>query len=80
MLSSYPLNTNFYIFSCYRAGNKIKEGKCVTFWGLEEEYQCVAVVGLGKKCKGFCDIEVVDQDREAIRVAASGIIRLIRCF
>ncbi|KAI4457372.1 leucine aminopeptidase-related [Holotrichia oblita] len=62
---------SFFCFFLYRAGNQIKEGKCLTFWGLDPEYECVAVVGLGKSCRGFDEIEVVDQDKEAVRIAAA---------
>ncbi|KAF2893570.1 hypothetical protein ILUMI_12599 [Ignelater luminosus] len=50
---------------------KIKEGKSYVFWCLDKQYQAVAVVGLGKKCQGYDKLEMLEKDKEAVRVAAS---------
>lgn len=65
-----------HIFCCYRIG-EVKEGKSFVLWDLDDEYQAVAVVGLGEKCKGINICEGRDEDRESVRVAASGMIVII---
>ncbi|XP_017778852.1 PREDICTED: cytosol aminopeptidase-like isoform X2 [Nicrophorus vespilloides] len=52
-------------------GNQVKEGKSFVFWGLDSTYQSVAVVGLGKRNKGFDQIERINQDKESVRRAAT---------
>jgi hypothetical protein len=56
----------------YSAGNKVKAGKSFVFWGLDKEFQSVAVVGLGKRSKPRDEIELVSEERESVRVAAAG--------
>ncbi|XP_022903547.1 cytosol aminopeptidase-like isoform X2 [Onthophagus taurus] len=52
-------------------GGNIKQGKSYVFWGLDNTFQSVAVVGLGKEKKGFHRTELMDQDKETIRTAAA---------
>lgn len=60
---------NIFVHS---AGNQVKAGKSFLFWGIDEEFQSVAVVGLGKKNPVQDDIELISQENESVRVAASG--------
>ncbi|KAL3273843.1 hypothetical protein HHI36_015269 [Cryptolaemus montrouzieri] len=50
---------------------EIKAGKSFVFWGLHEEYQAVAVTGLGKEHTDFDTLELIDTRKESIRVAAA---------
>ncbi|CAH1958634.1 unnamed protein product [Acanthoscelides obtectus] len=58
------------------AGNKVKPGKAFLFWGLDNEFQSVAVVGLGKKDVNE-PIELLCHEKEAVRVAASAGCRAL---
>lgn len=49
------------------------------FWGIDKEFHSVAVVGLGKKVPEQEDIELISQENESIRMAATGII-LMHCL
>lgn len=55
-----------------RAGNDVKAGKSFVFWGLTKEQNAVAVVGLGKKGAQAENVELLNQEKESIRVAVSG--------
>ncbi|CAG9822474.1 unnamed protein product [Phaedon cochleariae] len=59
------------------AGNEVKAGKTFVFWGLDNEFQSVAVVGLGKKCEESDDLELICREKEAVRVAASAGCRAL---
>ncbi|XP_023029462.1 cytosol aminopeptidase isoform X2 [Leptinotarsa decemlineata] len=58
-------------------GNEVKAGKGFIFWGLDDEFQSVAVVGLGKKCEEPEDIELINRERESVRIAASAGCRML---
>lgn len=66
-----PFFLVFFLFNC-RAGNEVKAGKSFTFWGLDKTYNAVCVVGLGEKNPKSDDNELICQEKEAVRVAASG--------
>ncbi|XP_018562536.1 cytosol aminopeptidase isoform X2 [Anoplophora glabripennis] len=59
------------------AGNEVKAGKSFLFWGIDEEFQSVAVVGLGKKIPEQEEIELISQENESVRVAASAGCRAL---
>ncbi|XP_057663773.1 cytosol aminopeptidase-like isoform X2 [Diorhabda carinulata] len=60
------------------AGNEVKAGKCFVFWGLDKEYHSVAIAGLGKKSVTHNeDIELLCEDNEAVRIAASAGCRAL---
>ncbi|XP_028133921.2 cytosol aminopeptidase isoform X2 [Diabrotica virgifera virgifera] len=59
------------------AGNEIKAGKCFVFWGLDPEYNAVAVTGLGKDTDKQDDIELICQENENVRIAASAGCRAL---
>lgn len=42
------------------------------FWNLDGEFQNTAVVCLGKPCKSYDPLEVICDDKESVRAAASG--------
>ena len=46
------------------------------FCGLDETYSNVAVVALGKKGLGYNELEEVDEGRENVRSAVSGVYPL----
>ncbi|KAJ4427671.1 hypothetical protein ANN_25320 [Periplaneta americana] len=46
-------------------------GQVRTFYGLDHDFNAVAVVGLGKECVGYDDVEEREERKEAIRVAAA---------
>lgn len=50
----------------------MKAGKSFVFWGLEQEFASVAVVGLGKKPNSFNEKERICEGKEAVRIAAAG--------
>ncbi|CAG9856879.1 unnamed protein product [Phyllotreta striolata] len=59
-------------------GNDIKPGKCVLFWGLDKEFNSVAVAGLGKDSEPTDDdIELICNKSEAIRIAAAAGCRAL---
>ena len=74
----------FYLFihlnqtdiSYYRSGLAAKKGKCRVFCGLDETYSNVAVVALGKKGIGYSEVEELDEGRENVRAAVSGMCTL----
>lgn len=55
------------------AGNEVKAGKSFVFWGIDEEFHSVAVVGLGKKIPEHENIELISEEKELVRVAATGM-------
>ncbi|XP_044257997.1 cytosol aminopeptidase-like isoform X3 [Tribolium madens] len=58
-------------------GNKVKAGKTFVFWGLEPDFQSIAVVGLGKKTKPNDELELVSEERESVRIAAAAACRAL---
>lgn len=46
-------------------------GEARIMYDLEDEFTAVAVVGLGKECKGYDSFEQMDEGKEAIRIAAA---------
>ena len=48
-----------------------KLGESRVFYGLDQEFNAVAVVGLGKQCAGYNDIEEREEQKEAIRICAA---------
>ncbi|KAJ8933099.1 hypothetical protein NQ318_010680 [Aromia moschata] len=59
------------------AGNEVKPGRNIIFWGLNKDHCSVAVVGLGKKVKDKDDIELIHLEKDAVRIAASGGCRAL---
>lgn len=53
------------------AGPMPKRGECRVFYNLEPHYSHVAVAGLGSDCLSYEDHEMIDESKEAIRVAAA---------
>ena len=68
--------TNQTDISYYRSGLAAKKGKCRVFCGLDETYSNVAVVALGKKGIGYSELEELDEGRENVRAAVSGMCSL----
>ncbi|XP_033125468.1 cytosol aminopeptidase-like isoform X2 [Anneissia japonica] len=60
------------------SGPALKKGKARVFYGLDEEFSSVAVVGVGKEGVGFNEHEGLDESLENVRIAASAGIRLLR--
>ena len=54
-----------------KAGPVPDLGDYRVFYGLEEEFNSVAVVGLGLECQGYDVFEQIDEGKEAIRIAAA---------
>ena len=48
-----------------------KLGESRLFYGLDQEFNAVAVCGLGKQCAGYNDVEEREEQKEAIRIAAA---------
>ncbi|XP_037545869.1 cytosol aminopeptidase [Nematolebias whitei] len=53
------------------AGPGLKKGKGRIFYGIHQDFPCVAVVGLGKNTTGVCEFENWDTRKENIRQAVS---------
>lgn len=53
------------------AGRLPDLGEFRVFYNIDEEFNMVCVVGLGKECQGYDVFEQMDEGKEAIRVAAS---------
>lgn len=53
------------------SGPSLKKGKSRLFYGLHQDFPCVAVVGLGKASAGVCGAENWDVGKENIREAVS---------
>ncbi|KAK7929124.1 hypothetical protein WMY93_005519 [Mugilogobius chulae] len=60
------------------SGPSLKKGKSRLFYGLHEDFPCVAVVGLGKAEAGVCGAENWDAGKENIRAAVSTGCRLLQ--
>ncbi|KAK0140324.1 Cytosol aminopeptidase [Merluccius polli] len=60
------------------SGPALKKGKNRIFYGLHEDFPCVAVVGLGKNNAGVCGSENWDTCKENIRAALSAGCRLLQ--
>ncbi|KAM4603536.1 cytosol aminopeptidase [Polymixia lowei] len=60
------------------SGPPLKKGKNRIFYGLHEDFPCVAVVGLGKNNAGVCGSENWDTCKENIRAAVSAGCRLLQ--
>lgn len=60
------------------SGPSLKKGKSRLFYGLREEFPCVAVVGLGKADSGFSAAENWDSKKENIRAAVSAGCRALQ--
>ncbi|CAH0552893.1 unnamed protein product [Brassicogethes aeneus] len=54
-----------------KTGETVKEGKSFVFWGLDDEYRAVSVVGLGKKNPPQNELEIISEEKENIRKAAA---------
>lgn len=61
--------------SLCRVGGDLKKGGVRVLYCLDEEYVAVSVVGLDKRCQGYDELEELDEDREAARVASGGNIQ-----
>ena len=53
------------------SGSLPKLGEARLFFGLDQKFSAVAVVGLGKHCAGYNDIEEREEEKEAIRIGAA---------
>ncbi|XP_053712536.1 cytosol aminopeptidase [Synchiropus splendidus] len=60
------------------SGPTLKKGKSRVFYGVREDFPCVAVVGLDKKCTGVCGAENWDTRKENVRQAVSVGCRLLQ--
>lgn len=60
------------------SGTPLKKGKNRIFYGVHEDFPCVAVVGLGKNDAGVCGAESWDTCKENIRAAVSAGCRLLQ--
>lgn len=65
-----------FFISFYSIQDDIKDGKAYVFWNLDSEFQNTVVVCLGKPCKGFDQAELICDDKDTVRAAASGKERL----
>lgn len=75
-----PLQNSIISYIIFSLG-KIKQGKSFLFWGLNNEFPSVAVVGLGKKSKSKDEIELICEEKEAVRTAAAGKkIKQLNCI
>ncbi|KAK6324351.1 hypothetical protein J4Q44_G00036930 [Coregonus suidteri] len=54
------------------SGPGLKKGKNRIFYGLHEDFPCIAVVGLGRNSLGVCGTEYWDTCKENIRAAIAG--------
>ncbi|XP_040191139.1 cytosol aminopeptidase [Rana temporaria] len=61
-----------------RSGPSLKKGKSRIFYGLNEEFPSVVVVGLGKESAGFNQHEVWNERKENIRTAVSVACRQLQ--
>lgn len=60
------------------AGAGLKKGKSRLFYGLHQDFPCVAVVGLGKDNEGVCGAENWDSRKENIRQAVSAGCQILQ--
>ncbi|XP_015239331.1 PREDICTED: cytosol aminopeptidase [Cyprinodon variegatus] len=56
----------------------LKKGKTRIFYGIHQDFPCVAVVGLGKGNEGFCGAENWDARKENIRHAVSAGCQILQ--
>ncbi|XP_023233176.1 cytosol aminopeptidase-like isoform X1 [Centruroides sculpturatus] len=62
------------------SGPTLKKGKSRIFYGVDQQYCCVNVVGLGSSTAGYNEQEEYDEKKENIRVAISvGTKQLREC-
>lgn len=60
------------------AGAGLKKGKSRLFYGLHQDFPCVAVVCLGKDSEGVCGAENWDSRKENIRQAVSAGCQILQ--
>ncbi|XP_007549691.1 cytosol aminopeptidase [Poecilia formosa] len=60
------------------AGPGLKKGKNRLFYGIHQDFPCVAVVGLGKESEGVCGAEKWNSKKENIRQAVSAGCRTLQ--
>ncbi|XP_072025837.1 cytosol aminopeptidase-like [Amphiura filiformis] len=60
------------------AGPTVKKGKTKLLYGVHEDYNSVAVVGLGKATAGYDEDEEVDTKKENIRAAVAAGVKQLR--
>ncbi|XP_071264611.1 cytosol aminopeptidase isoform X1 [Salvelinus alpinus] len=60
------------------SGPGLKKGKSRIFYGLHEDFPCIAVVGLGRNSLGVCGTEYWDTCKENIRAAIAGGCRILQ--
>uniref|UniRef100_A0A674CI71 Cytosol aminopeptidase n=1 Tax=Salmo trutta TaxID=8032 RepID=A0A674CI71_SALTR len=60
------------------SGPGLKKGKSRIFYGLHEDFPCIAVVGLGRTSLGVCGTEYWDTCKENIRTAIAGVCRVLQ--
>ncbi|PSN44234.1 Cytosol aminopeptidase [Blattella germanica] len=53
------------------SGPMMNKGNVRLFYGLDEEFSTIAIVGLGSACLGYNESEDMDEGKEAIRIAAA---------
>ncbi|KAF7279755.1 cytosol aminopeptidase-like [Rhynchophorus ferrugineus] len=53
------------------AGKPPVKGEVRVYFNLDEDFNSVAVVGLGRECQGYDVFEQMDEGKEAIRVASA---------
>ncbi|KAF5301517.1 hypothetical protein FQR65_LT08820 [Abscondita terminalis] len=72
-----PFSVLTYLLAIKVDGH-IKAGKTFVFWDLDSKHTAVGLVGLGKKNKGVNSLECIDEDKEAIRIAAAAGCRALQ--
>ncbi|KAM6972122.1 cytosol aminopeptidase [Aplochiton taeniatus] len=60
------------------SGPALKKGNSRIFYGIDKQYPCIAVVGLGKNNAGVCGAEYWDVCKENIRSAVSAGCRQLQ--
>uniref|UniRef100_T1IIZ4 Cytosol aminopeptidase n=1 Tax=Strigamia maritima TaxID=126957 RepID=T1IIZ4_STRMM len=60
------------------AGPNLKKGKSISFFGIDNDYSSVAVVGLGPEDAAYNDHEEIDEHKENVRTAIAAGIRKLR--
>ncbi|KAG4079759.1 hypothetical protein HA402_014890 [Bradysia odoriphaga] len=53
------------------AGPLPKRGECRLLFNIEQNFSTIAVCGLGDKCLGYNEEELIDEGKEAIRIASA---------
>ncbi|XP_064631464.1 cytosol aminopeptidase-like [Lineus longissimus] len=59
-------------------GTKLKKGQSRLLYGIDDEFPSVAVVGLGKKSRGYDEQEEIFTHRDSVREAVAGGARQLR--